>query len=177
MGRICKYVILAAVAAMLATGCDFFRKIAGRPTSADIAAKVERIRAEAQVREAAREVARLDSIRRAEKHRADSLAVLDSIRQEGDRVWRSEWLGGLTVATLPARYYLIAGAFISMDNAEHYREQLAQRGCPAEIIAFRNGYNAVAVCKTDDIVEMYVSLRKLKRQDFCPPNVWILTNE
>ncbi len=173
MFRICKYMILAAVVAMLATGCDFFRRLAGRPTSADIAAKIERIRAAVQACEAAR----LDSIRRVEQRRADSLAVLDSIQREGDRMWRPERLGGLTVASLPARYYLVVGAFASMDNAERFSDQLAQRGYPAEIIAFRNGYNAVAVCKTDDITEMYASLRQLKRQDFCPPNVWILTSD
>ena len=173
MCRICKYVMIAAVAATLATGCDFFRRLAGRPTSADIAAKVERIRAEEQAREAVR----LDSIRRAERYRADSLAVLDSMQREGPRMIRPERLGGLTAAGLPARYYLIAGAFVSMGNAQHFSDRLVQKGYRAEIIAFRNGYNAVAVCKTDDITEMYDSLRQLKRQDFCPENVWILTNE
>lgn len=173
MYKTCKILILAAVVAMLATGCDFFRKLAGRPTSEDIAAKVERIRAEAQ----AREEARLDSLRKVEKHRADSIAAMDSIRKEGQRMMPVERLGGLTVASLPARYYLIVGAFADMGNAERYSDQFSEHGYPAEIIAFRNGYNAVAVGKTNDITELYASLQQLKKQDFCPSNVWILTNE
>ena len=58
-----------------------------------------------------------------------------------------------------------------------FGQRLSENGFPAEVIPFRNGYHAVGVCSTDDVVEMYRSLQRLKRQAFCPKNVWILTNE
>ena len=166
MFKTCKILILAAVVAMLATGCDFFRKIAGRPTSEDIAAKVERIRAEARALEAAR----LDSLRKAEKHRADSIAVMDSIRKEGQRSLPPERLGGLTVANLPARYYLVVGAFVDMGNEPatfSNRATLPKSSFPRNVVAVGNKrYHRNLRVATE-----------VKRQAFCPSNVWILTNE
>ena len=61
----------------LTAGCDFLRTVAGRPTSADIAARrdaiaLEEARAQAAL---AREQAVRDSLAAVERHRADSAAA------------------------------------------------------------------------------------------------------
>ena len=66
--------------AFMATGCDFFRRLAGRPDSEWIEAKAESIRKD---EEALR--ARQDSLEAARKAVADSLAAADSVRQANHR--------------------------------------------------------------------------------------------
>ena len=163
-------------AALLTTGCDFFRRLAGRPDSKSLAQKAEMIRVQKEAQEAAR-IARLDSLERVRAHRADSAAVMDSLQQGKERLLGPARFGGLAVADLPSRYYIIVGAFSVWDNASRFCQQMTDKGYPAEIIAFRNGYHAVGVCRTDDVVEIYRSLKELKRQPFCPANIWILSKD
>ena len=71
---------LMAIAALAASicllgGCDFFRQLAGRPTSRDIEAKRLRIEREAEAHQR-----RLDSLKLVQKQISDSLATLDSLR-------------------------------------------------------------------------------------------------
>ena len=75
-----KSVILLLIGALLTlTGCDFFRVLAGRPTSKDIDAKRVMIM---KAEEAALQ-ARLDSIKKAEeKVVSDSLAAMDSLHKD-----------------------------------------------------------------------------------------------
>lgn len=165
-------VILLSVAT-LTTGCDFLRKLAGRPTAAELEAKAEAI----ETRRMEREKAIADSIETVRKHEADSVAAMDSLAKEGTRLMGATGYGGLALSNLDAKYYIIVGAFVNIDNARRCVDTFAQSGYPGEIIAFKNGYNAVGVCKTDDISRAYESLKELRRQDFCPPQVWILTNQ
>ena len=162
--------------ALTASGCDFFRRLAGRPDAAAIARKAEAIQVHEAALEAAR-AAREDSLARVRQHRADSVAVMDSLRLEKARILPASRVGGLAPGSLAARYSIILGAFSVQDNAVRFGQRLSENGFPAEVIPFRNGYHAVGVCSTDDVVEMYRSLQRLKRQAFCPKNVWILTNE
>ncbi len=159
----------------LLSGCDFFRHLAGRPDSAEIAAKAEAIQAHEAALEAAR-IAREDSLERVRRYREDSTAVMDTILREKVRILEATRFGGSTAATLPSRYYIIVGAFSVFDNAARFSKVLSDKGFPAEIIAFRNGYHAVGVCRTDSIVEVYHDYKRLKRQAFCPANIWILKN-
>jgi len=173
MKRAFPVLVLMLSVALLASGCDFLRSLAGRPTSAQIEAKAEAIAAD----KAAREQARLDSIAAARKHEADSIAAMDSLAKEGRKIMGPERYGGLTVAELSAKYYIIVGAFSNLGNAQRYSQRFTDKGYPAEIIAFKNGYNVVGVCKTNNIAEAYKSLKELRKLPFCPPQVWILSND
>ena len=67
-----KILAISALAALcLLTGCDFFRTLAGRPTSADIAAKRALIERTEQ-----QEAARRDSIQRVEQQILASIAFV-----------------------------------------------------------------------------------------------------
>ena len=98
---------LLLAAALLLGGCDFFRSLGGRPTSADLEAKrVELARLEEQ-----RHQARIDSMRRVEKAMADSLAaleghLLDSLSQRRGTLLNPTRLGGLYTTRLATRYCL-----------------------------------------------------------------------
>ena len=138
--------------AFMATGCDFFRRLAGRPDSEWIEAKAEAIR---QEEEALR--IRQDSLERARKAEADSLAAADSVRLANHRY----------------RFCVILGSFSSKENAERYVEEIAAKGYKCELLTFRNS-TAVGVCPTDDEAQAKKSLSELQRQDFCPNGAWIL---
>lgn len=134
------------------TGCDFFRRLAGRPDSEWIEAKAEAIR---QDEEALR--IRQDSLEKARKAEADSLAAADSVRLANHRY----------------RFCVILGSFSSKENAERYVEEIAAKGYKCELLTFRNS-TAVGVCPTDDEAQAKKSLEELQRQDFCPKGAWIL---
>lgn len=141
--------ILAATAL---TGCDFFRRLAGRPDSEWIEAKAEAIRQEAEVQRI-----RQDSLEKARKAEEDSIAAADSVRLANHRY----------------RFCIILGSFSSKENAERYVEEIAAKGYKGELLTFRNS-TAVGVCPTDDEAQAKKSLDELQRQDFCPKGAWIL---
>ena len=63
-----------AVALVCFCGCDFFRSIAGRPTSAEIEVKRQMILAQQAAHQAM-----MDSVSKVEKQISDSLALVDSL--------------------------------------------------------------------------------------------------
>ena len=145
-------IAVMTLVATAVTGCDFFRRLAGRPDSEWIEAKAEAIR---QEKEALR--IRQDSLERARKAEADSLAAADSVRLANRRY----------------RFCVILGSFSSKENAERYVEEIAAKGNKCELLTFRNS-TAVGVCPTDDEAQAKKSLEELQRQDFCPNGAWIL---
>ena len=145
-------IAVMTLVATAVTGCDFFRRLAGRPDSEWIEAKAEAIR---QEEEALR--IRQDSLERARKAEADSLAAADSVRLANHRY----------------RFCVILGSFSSKENAERYVEEIAAKGYKCELLTFRNS-TAVGVCPTDDEAQAKKSLSELQRQDFCPSGAWIL---
>lgn len=145
-------IAVMTLVATAVTGCDFFRRLAGRPDSEWIEAKAEAIR---QEEEALR--IRLDSLEKVRKAEADSLAAADSVRLANHRY----------------RFCVILGSFSSKENAERYVEEIAAKGYKCELLTFRNS-TAVGVCPTDDEAQAKKSLSELQRQDFCPNGAWIL---
>lgn len=167
-------VMLILAAMLMATGCDFFRTLAGRPTSEDI----ENRRIEILKAEEAALKARVDSLRNVEqKMMQDSLNALDSIRQIGGTILNPAKYGGLFATRLEARYYIIVGAFRTRSNAEALLNTAAEKGFRPALISFRNGLIAVGLCPVNRLTDAYAELRKVKQEAFCPPDVWILLNE
>lgn len=165
--------ILMAAAVLSLTGCDFLRSLAGRPTSEDIQAKrLELLRAQEAVEEA-----RLDSLRREQKMVADSIAALDSIKQQGGTILNPAKLGGLFSTKLEARYYIIIGCFRDRRYAEMLVDKVSQVGYTPALISFRNGMNAVGLCPVNTLPDALDALNTVKKETFCPKDVWILVNE
>lgn len=168
-----KFLTLAIMLQVMSimTGCDFFRRLAGRPDSDQIEAMAEAMAEVVRLEEEAHQ-ARLDSLERVKKYMADSLAALDSLKME--KVLSLSRLGGLRDTLSRHRYYIVLGSFSSKSNARKYADELGRKGYPGETIPFRNGLNAVGICGTDDPVQLRASLKEVRRQDFCPKEAWIL---
>lgn len=171
MKRIVVILMFASLFAM--TGCDFFRTLAGRPTSEEIEMKkIEILRQEQAVLQA-----RLDSIRLQQKMVQDSIAALDSIKQHGGTILNPAKLGGLFATKLEARYYIIVGAFKRRSNAESLLYQATYAGYSPALISFNNGMIAVGLRPCNTIVDAKEALVAIKKEEFCPNDVWILLNE
>lgn len=165
-------ILLAALTLGVLQGCDSFRKLAGRPTSDEIAAKREYIQ-----REEAAHQARMDSLSRIEKAKADSIALLDKIRESGEMILSASSLRRVNTVKLSRRYYIIVGAFSSADNANWLASKIQNAGYEVEKIPYGNGFTAVGVAGTDALAHLWDNLQKVKNEQFCPKDVWILVNE
>lgn len=173
------FALLALAALFTLTGCDFFRTLAGRPTSEDIEVrKLQMLRAEQALHQA-----RIDSLKRQEEMlrdslaRLDSLAALDSIHQAGGSILNPSAMGGLFATKLEYRYHIIVGSFRTRSNAEKLLGTASERGYSPMLISFRGGLMAVGVCPCNTLVEASQALSKVRQEPFCPKDVWILVNE
>ena len=153
-------------------GCDAFRRLAGRPTSDEIAAKREMI-----LREEAAHQARMDSLSRIEKAKADSLALLDKMKDAGEMFLSVSSLRRANAQKLDKRYYIVVGAFSNVDNASWLASKITAAGYEVEKIPYGNGFTAVGVAGTDALAHLWDSLQKVRTEPFCPKDVWILIND
>lgn len=165
-------VLIILAAAVLCTACDSFRRLAGRPTSADIAIKKARI----ELEEAAHQ-ARLDSLRAIQKAAADSLELLDSVRASKTMITKGSSVRGLSLVGLDFRYYVVVGTFGSPANAKHLASRASAAGYQPTLIPFNNGFTAVGLEGCDKMAVCLKALQKIKGESFCPKDVWILVNE
>ena len=156
------------------TGCDFLRAVAGRPLSGDIEKKrIEIIKAEEDALQA-----RLDSIRMAkEKAVLDSLTAMDSLKSYGVTMSGTDRLGGKPHTELTSRYYVVVGAFREEANARKLFDMAHEKGYSPVLISCRSRMIAVALCPTDNIVELEASYRSIKEESFCPKEAWILVSQ
>lgn len=165
--------LLSVLSLFSLAGCDMFRRLAGRPT----AEEVEQMRIEQLKLEEARHRFKVDSLKKVEKALADSIAVLDSIKQMHGTILNPSEIGGLFTTKLDYRYYIVVGAFKSRVNAEELLSEVKEYGYAPILINFRNGFNAIGISPTDDILGAFHSLKKVREEKFCPEDVWILVNE
>ncbi len=168
MKKLLFYVALSALV-LTASGCDFLRRAAGRPTSADIEAKREYIsRIEAQRK------AEEEQKVQAEKYTRDSLAAWEFIAGSGISMTPASYFVKLDRSVLESDYYLIVGSFSNEYNALNTVARVVDAGYSASTITLRPGYTTVGVCRSDDIVEFANSLKKVREEAFCPKEAWIL---
>lgn len=179
MKKLIQTVLILIPVALAATGCDFFRKLAGRPTSDQIAAMAEAIRLEESARIA-------DSLRKAlaepqEDSAATTPAPATPAAQAASTPTASSPVTATTTpsaaAPVPAgdlkRFYVVMASFGNSANANKYASILEAKGYPATILK-RGSYQVVAVCGTDDEAAIKQSFDEIRRQDFCPQGVWII---
>lgn len=163
-------IFLLVLLSLSLSSCDLFRKIAGRPTSADIEKKRSALEMEQKAHND-----RLDSLKLLQTQISDSLAALDSIRLQGSSIVEARQLTDQEKSRLPYSYYVIVGAFGNPENAGRFAQQASEAGYPSTLIRYRNGFTAVGVCPTDRIVDAYESLKDVRQSGFCP-DAWILNN-
>ena len=181
------YILVLFAVMLLVTGCDFFRKVVGRPTSDEI--EVRRVAVEqdkAQKAELAREQARLDSLAEVkqrmmaakEMETRDSLAAHTALKEKGCVLYDLSSLKGLASGELAHRYYLIVGSFRDAANADKFMSKIAEDSAMEPVqVHFRTGIVAVGVCPRDKITQMVSVIDEVRTKSFCPKDAWILVNE
>lgn len=146
-----------ALSVMLLQGCDFFRSVLGKPTSADLQAVKEA--AERQKAEA-------------ERRAADSLALL--LAAETDSVTVRKADDAVSLPESGHRFYVIAGSFKVPSNAENFTDLAKKNGLSAEKIKMGNGFTAVAIYGTENIRDAVFFANDAQKYDFVPLDPWIL---
>lgn len=178
-----KSFLLLSGAMIMLTGCDFFRMLAGRPTSEDIENKrVEIIKA----KEAAQK-ARQDSIARVElevrKAVQDSIDACTFIAENKITLYTVARLGGiqhdgLSGSATGSRYRVVLGSFREKSNADKLAASIYAAGdYQPHLISLRNGMIAVAACPSDKIQNVVSGFKSLKMHKECPSDAWILKVE
>ena len=162
---------LLALCLCLMCSCDMFRSLAGRPTSDQLEQKKVLI----ALRQKA-EQARLDSLAKAERQLADSLAAVDSIRSCGLLLRTPADARGLSSIGLEKRYYVILGTFSERTNAESFSRRLPSESEPA-IFRLRNGFSVVTACQSDDPQKFFARLQELRKAKLVSSDAWIFVNE
>jgi len=142
------------LAGMAATGCDFLRKVAGRPTSAQLEAAVAVREAEEQ----AQHQARLDSARRVAQAVEDSLKAVQA----------------QAVAPVEIRNFIIVGTFSEPKNAEKKKRMLEADGYKVEVFNFRFGKKGVGIEGAVTAAETKRMMQELIRKGVCSQGSWIL---
>ncbi|MBR0531443.1 MAG: SPOR domain-containing protein [Bacteroidales bacterium] len=186
MRKVLQIAVVLLSIALMATGCDFFRVLAGRPTSKEIEAK------RAEILRSYQEGSPVNP--GMTEGKPGMIEEKPGMTEE--KPGMTEGKPGMTQeASLPAvtgnpkpaaaeqgearkiekkRYYVIMGAFSSKDNAVKYAERIKSFGYEPEFFGFTEGRTAVGAGGTDDPEEAKAFMRELKGQDFCPEGVWIL---
>lgn len=181
------YILLFAAVVLTVTGCDFFRKLAGRPTSDVIEVKRQEMVADLEAK-AAREKAIQDSLDLIAKHEADSVEAWRFIEENDVRIYPASDLGGILEDGLKefsyyegTRYRIIVGSFKDKANADKMVAKVWEAGEAIDLwahqIRMRNGMIAVAVRPTNRIQSAIWGIDDLKNCGICPPDVWILKTE
>jgi hypothetical protein len=163
----------------LAGGCDFFRTLAGRPTSAQIEAKRERMEQrslrEAAVRDSINQ-ARLDSAAAAQRAVADSLHAIDTLTHIG-KYHKASAYANIPQSRLRTRYALVVGVFSSLPNAEKLALRYQAAGRDAYVLRYHSTLSAVLVSPCNKVAEVLESYRSLLSMPDGPKQVWVLVNE
>lgn len=160
-------------AALIVSGCDFMRKVAGRPTSSDLQAMVA-AREQEEAR-AARALQERQQRERELQYQADSLLAVQTM--EGIVMNRLSDLNVRVTTELPAKYNVVLGAFSDASNADNLISRLKEAGYEASAMRYRSGKTAVLACCTDSFVELGKSFASLQKENYCPKDVWVIVKE
>lgn len=147
---------LCLITLSVCTGCDFFRRLAGRPTSADIEVKRRAI-----AEEKAEHTRTLDLLRISRQAIKDSLARADSLRAA-----EASAVGGNVVVPFKARYAVLLGQFRNMENAKRLCRTAIDKGYDAQLIK-RGPLVAVTAGMGDYRAEMEALLQKVRTDGLC----------
>lgn len=158
-------------------GCDFARRVAGRPTSAELAAKreliLEKEREAEAARKAAEEAKRVQAPPEAPKPDAAAFAALRSAGCLANSVTA---LGLKLPAALSHNYYIITGSFAERENADAMAAKLLSKGFESELIPFSARRTAVGACPSDQVEEIIAAYKNVLDSGGVPKDSWILVN-
>lgn len=153
--------------------CDFFRSLAGRPTSDEIAAKRELIVLAEKMKKNAE-----DSLRKAEQKRiSDSLYVAEALAGEDGKGVLRTGAKSIREGQLESAYIVMIGTFSESRNAGRLAEKAEEAGFEPLLLECRNGFTAVGINPGNSLTDAYFTLCKAREHDFCPKDAWILARQ
>lgn len=194
-------ILFVFIILMTVSGCDFFRKVAGRSTSADIEAKKaviakQELQQELQQDDPVDSLACVDSVTApvadvvvkdtvvvvdpvvAEKAKADSVAAVATLAELNIKRYKYSRYKGASSEELSHRYYIMVGAFGDAVNADKHIANIQKNPDMEPVkIKFRNGLIAVGVCPRNKLSDIAQVAESVLLQAFCPMDAWILVND
>jgi len=148
--KIFKIVPAILIVMTLATGCDLFRSILGKPTSKDLEAMRE-----AQLKKELIIKARKDSLLKvAEANRAKSIAKVEE-------------------SALKDGFYVIMGSFKVKSNADRMLSMLKEHGYSPIRIKFKSGFDVISAVRCDTYHKAWVEMDKITQYKYAPEDIWI----
>lgn len=162
--------------ASLLTGCDFLRKVALRPLSAEIAQirdsiercdaiEAERLRAEKEAAEALAKAA------------ADSVSAMELFANEEVAMVPAKSVRGVSFEGFDSRYCIITGVFSDPANAAAMTANIERAGAEPVTFRYRSGKVLVGAAPSATLGEIGNAYRRLSKESFFPAGAWILVNE
>lgn len=153
------------------SGCDFLRKVAGRPTSQELQEKYTRhierqkaiedsIRVERELQE---KLARELLYRQAGVERLDSMGVKVS----------SVFSYGTPINEIRDRFTVIAGVFKTKSKSDELMATMMKRGYEPYFLNFEGGVRALALMGDDDIHHLADRIQSGFDSAKCPRQIWI----
>ena len=170
------YILLIVTVMFTVSGCDFFRKLAGRPTSDVIEVRKMEMLADIQQKEMREQEIR-DSIAAVRKAEQDSVTARTFLAENKILVLAASRLGGIAKDDLQdgCGYRVILGSFKERSNANKLISKISgTEAAQPHFVTFRNGMIAVAVYPSDRIQDAALGLKRLKDSNVCPSDAWIL---
>lgn len=143
------------MAALLFTGCDFFRSIVGKPTSKDL----ERMKIEA-AEKAARQKRQQDSLKAAQ-----AVQLEREMYEAAARKYLLDESAG--------KYHVIIGSYKLQDNASKMFARLENGGYSPRYVMFENGFYGVSVAGYDNMREARKTMYDVMELAYCPEDVWV----
>ncbi|MCQ2136310.1 MAG: hypothetical protein MJY67_05280 [Bacteroidales bacterium] len=175
MRRFIVYILLILSSAAVFSSCDHLRRLAGRPTSEDIAAIRERIVADSISRadSIAKVQAAIQAMKKAEEDMKEALAI---IGEEGMYIKKLSETAGLRSGTIPARYAIVTGGYSQHSNTMIQINSFSS-DLNASYITLGNGLEAVLVVPSDNLLEVAKKIPSVRAQRMCPKGIWVLEND
>ena len=160
--------------AVLMSGCDMFRRMAGRPTSKDIAEMRALIESDER-EEAARKETALKAIRDSvEAFQRDSAAMAEVLGTKDFLVSGTNLISKSAKQALPDRYLIVIGAFRDQINAQKLADSIGEKGHETVLIRYCNGCTAVALDPCGTLVDAYRAFQRAKSEGLCPKDAWVM---
>ena len=178
MKRIPPLLVLSLLACLV-SGCDFFRVLAGRPTSREIAgrrAAIERVQARRAAIADSLEQARRDSIALVQKAEADSVHAIDTLTLIG-KYHKASAYRNIAASRLRSRYGVVVGVFSSDANANRMLSQYAKEGFEGYVLHYRSPLMAAVVSPCDKVTDVLAAYKKVRSLPFSSSQTWIIVNE
>ena len=197
-----RILVLAAVCATLATGCDAVRSALGKPTSKDIAAlRAQREQMQHTGDSLAWEMgAAPDSDTTAPASvspEADSSAVATASAAPLYSASAEQQTAPDTGSAAPVQqsktspegtdtteeehvaeglaegFWVVLGSFKNEDNARYFYNSLSASGAEVELVKMKNGFTAVMICHGNSYDEAYSKMLKFYSDKKRPEDIWI----